>query len=77
VLNLVAAGLGVALVPASAAMLGVPGIRLRQLSGPAQREELVLLLRKGAEHPALPALRQSVDAVFRAMRLSIDRMLGA
>jgi DNA-binding transcriptional LysR family regulator len=77
VLNLVAAGLGVALVPASAAMLGVPGIRLRQLSGPAQREELVLLLRKGAEHPALPALQESVDAVFRAMRLSIDRMLGA
>ncbi len=77
VLSLVGAGLGVALVPASAALLGVPGVRLRRLSGPAQREELVLLVRKAAEHPALPMLRESVDSVFRAMRLSIDRMLGA
>jgi DNA-binding transcriptional LysR family regulator len=77
VLNLVGAGLGVALVPASSALLGVPGVRLRRLAGPAPREEFVLLVRKGAGHPALPALRESVDAVFRAMRQSIDRATGA
>jgi DNA-binding transcriptional LysR family regulator len=76
VLNLVGAGLGVALVPASAVMLGVQGVRLRRLSGPAQQEDLVLLVRKGGEHPALPALRESVDAVFLAIQQAVERTLG-
>jgi len=77
VMNLVGAGLGVALVPASSALLGVPGVRVRRLSGAAQNEAFVLLVRKSVEHPALPALRESVDAVFRGMQQSLERLLGA
>lgn len=44
VLDLVGAGLGVALVPATAALLGAPGVRLRSLRRQAAADEVLALL---------------------------------
>ncbi|HET7863858.1 MAG TPA: LysR family substrate-binding domain-containing protein, partial [Burkholderiaceae bacterium] len=76
VLDLVGAGLGVALVPASAALLGVRGVRLQPLLGKDPSEVLSLLHRKADSHPVLPLLEESVGLVFAAMREKLSAAGG-
>jgi len=76
VLDLVGAGLGVALVPASAALLGVRGARLRPLRGKDSSEVLALLYRKADSHPLLPLLEESVGLIFASLREKLNRRLS-
>jgi DNA-binding transcriptional LysR family regulator len=67
VLDLVAAGLGHALVPQSAALQGRAGIAFRRIHKPAQEQWLALLRRKG-DARALPQwLDQAMPSIFRQM----------
>ena len=68
VLDLVGAGLGVALVPASTALLGIKGVTLRPLKRASAGEVMALLRRKVDAHPVLPLLESSVAAIFEAMQ---------
>ncbi|HVR48987.1 MAG TPA: LysR substrate-binding domain-containing protein [Pseudorhodoferax sp.] len=67
VLDLVGAGLGHALVPQSAVLLGRTGIALRRIHRPAQDEALALLRRKG-DTQALPRLLDpALQTIFAQM----------
>jgi DNA-binding transcriptional LysR family regulator len=68
VLDLVGAGLGVALVPASCALLGVTGAKFRGLTGTRRGEVLALLQRKSDPNPVLPRVADAASAVFAALR---------
>ncbi|MDM0038434.1 LysR substrate-binding domain-containing protein [Variovorax sp. J22G21] len=72
VLDLVGAGLGVALVPASCALLGAKGAKFRGLRGPHPGEVLALLQRKSDAHPLLPLVQDAVHAIFE----SLERRAG-
>ena len=76
VLDLVGAGLGVALVPSSCALLGVAGVRMRRLQGPAGGEVLVLLQRKADPNPVLPLLEDAVRTHFVELARRIGEALG-
>ncbi len=76
VLDLVGAGLGVALVPASTALLPQRGAVLRRLRRPAAREAMVLLRRKGEERPAVAVVEQEVAAIFTALQQRLSTLLG-
>lgn len=76
VLDLVGAGLGVALVPASTALLGVRGATLRPLRRPAAGEVLALLRRKADTHPLLPVVEEAVAAIFAALGPRVDKLVG-
>jgi DNA-binding transcriptional LysR family regulator len=65
VLDLVGAGLGVALVPASTALLGIKGVVLRPLRGRGGAETLAMLRRKNDSHPLLPSVEASVGCDLR------------
>jgi len=77
VLDLVGAGLGVALVPSSCALLRVAGTRFSRLRGPAADELLVLLRRKSDPNPLLPTLADALRANFADLRRRMTGMLGA
>jgi DNA-binding transcriptional LysR family regulator len=64
VLDLVSTGLGVALVPASAALLGVTGVRVRALRRRDAGEVLSLLRRKVDANPLLPIAEKVVASIF-------------
>lgn len=68
VLDLVRAGLGVALVPASAALLNVKGLVVLGLRRHGSGEVLSLLRRKVDANPVLPALERVVAALFESIR---------
>ena len=76
VLDLVGAGVGVALVPASTALLAVSGVALRRLRRPASAEVLALLRRKADNHPLLPLVEASVEAIFGALAQRVQRLLA-
>jgi DNA-binding transcriptional LysR family regulator len=75
VLDLVGAGLGVALVPASACLLGNKALRVWPLRRRDQAEVLALLRRKSDANPLLSALEQSVSEIFHALASRLERML--
>ena len=77
VLDLVSADLGVALVPASTALLGIKGVTLRPLRKQAAGEVLVLLRRKVDTHPLLPLLEASVEEIFVDLTRRIARATNA
>jgi DNA-binding transcriptional LysR family regulator len=74
VLDLVGAGLGVALVPASTALLGIKGVKLRPLRGRGGSEILAMLRRKNDSHPLLPGVEELVDAIFGSLRHRAARL---
>lgn len=67
VLDLVAAGLGHALVPQSAVLLGRTGVAFRRIRSPAQDQVLALLRRKGDARAVPQWLDQAVRAIFGQM----------
>lgn len=77
VLDLVGAGLGVALVPASAALLGVKGVCVRRLRHRAREEALTLLRRRGDAQPVLADVVVVVGAIFEQLAARIARQLKA
>lgn len=76
VLDLVGTGLGVALVPASAALLGASGVRLFSLRRRGDAEVLSLLRRKVDPHPLLPELEAAVASIFKALEQRVAKALG-
>ena len=76
VLDLVGAGLGVALVPASTALLGTKGVALRSLRRSSHSEILALVRRKNDSHPLLPAVDKAVTQIFATLRLKVERLVG-
>jgi len=76
VLDLVGAGLGVALVPSSCALLGAAGVSFCRLRAPAAGEVLVLLSRKTDSNPLLPALADAVRASFADLQRRMAEKLG-
>jgi DNA-binding transcriptional LysR family regulator len=80
VLDLVAAGLGVALVPESIALLEPAGVRLRPLArrggDKARTHELLgLIRRKGDANPLLPAIEAAMEEIFAALRQRVTRLM--
>lgn len=76
VLDLVSAGLGIALVPASTVQLGVKGLAWQRLT---QKPFGVLsvLRRKGDTQPAVQTLETVVEKIFEDLRLKVDARLAA
>ncbi len=77
VLDLVGAGLGVALVPASACLLGTKGLRVCPLRHKATGEVLALLRRKSDANPLLDNVEQAVAGIFAAMARRVSARLHA
>lgn len=77
VLDLVGAGLGVALVPASTALLGVKGVALQALRRRDAADVLALLRRKTDANPLLPLLAQTVATIFDAIAQRAAALTGA
>lgn len=76
VLERVGAGLGVALVPASSALLGVAGVVYRPLQRPGRGETLTLVRRSADSHPLMPEVERAVGLIFDAMRARVMKRLG-
>lgn len=76
VLDLVSAGLGIALVPASTVQLGVKGVAFRRLK---QKPYGVLsvLRRKGDSQPVVQTLETVVAKIFDDLRHKVDARLAA
>lgn len=64
--SLVAAGLGVALVPQSVSQLSISGIAYRSIRGSAPRVDLVAAYRQGDASPHLERVLEVVRALFAA-----------
>ena len=67
VLDLVSAGLGVALVPASTVLLAARGVRVHALRRRAAGEVLSLLRCRVDANPLLPVIEQMVAAIFDSL----------
>jgi DNA-binding transcriptional LysR family regulator len=68
IVSLVAAGMGVALVPASLADMRRTGVVYRPLAEPGPPVEVGLAWRHGDDSPPVAAFVQQVCAAFRAVR---------
>ena len=68
VLDLVGAGLGIALVPASASLLGARNVVLRRLRQRSRGDMLTLLTRRRDARPLVSGLTEAVEAIFVEMR---------
>lgn len=68
VLDLVGAELGVALVPASAALLGARNVMLRKLRQRSRGDMLSLLTRHRDARPLITGLAHAVETIFAEMR---------
>ncbi|MBO9513668.1 MAG: LysR family transcriptional regulator [Variovorax sp.] len=77
VLDLVGAGLGVALVPASSALLQFRGLAFRPLRGSHAGEVLALLQRRGDPGATIAATRETCGAIFPKLRARLLRKLDA
>ena len=77
VLDLVSADLGVALVPASTALLGIKGVTHRPLRKQGSGEVLALLRRKVDAHPLLPLLESTVEQIFAGLIARMSRATAA
>jgi DNA-binding transcriptional LysR family regulator len=73
VLDLVSAELGVALVPASTALLGIKGVTVRPLRKQGVGEVLALLRRKVDPNPLLPFLESTVEQIFADLTTRVAR----
>jgi DNA-binding transcriptional LysR family regulator len=76
VLNLVAAGVGVAIVPASCASAAGEAIVMRRLVRPVRPGGLVLAKRKVDRDPAVELLGTMMQEAFTALHLVVERKLG-
>jgi len=76
VLHLVAAGMGVAIVPASAAAAAPASVVLRQLVRPQRPGALLLVRRKVDRNPAVGALVELVQAAFGELNAGVQGRLG-
>lgn len=76
VLDLVSADLGVALVPASTALLGIKGVTIRPLRKQGTGEVLALLRRKVDSNPLLPFLESTVEQIFAELATRVRRATG-
>ncbi|MEY4748082.1 MAG: hypothetical protein RIQ60_296 [Pseudomonadota bacterium] len=77
VLDLVGAGLGVALVPASTTLLDKPGVRLHRLAGTPGNDTLALLHRRSDPHALLPLLDDCVAHIFAGLTHAVAARLGS
>ena len=77
VLDLVSAGLGVALVPASCALLGTKGVKVRRLRGARQGEVLALLRRRSDAQPMLPMVEKAVSGIFTALQRRVASAIAS
>lgn len=75
VLDLVAAGLGVALVPASASLLGVKAVRVQRLHRRGSGEVLALLRRKADNNPLLPFIESVTLSVFKDLSRRVEETM--
>jgi DNA-binding transcriptional LysR family regulator len=73
VLDLVGAGLGVALVPASCALMGAAKVGFRALSGSGAGQMLALVRRKADAQGAVAVLEDATRAIFE----DIEKRIGA
>jgi DNA-binding transcriptional LysR family regulator len=64
--TLVAAGIGVTLVPASAQALRLDGVAYRALAGPAPRTTLVAIQRPDGRRPAVERFLEVARELLRA-----------
>ena len=71
VLNMVAAGMGVALVPASCASAAGPGVVLRRLVRPTRPGALCLVTRKVDRDPAVALLGELMRSAFDALQVRV------
>jgi DNA-binding transcriptional LysR family regulator len=76
VLDLVGAGLGVALVPASTALLAGSGVVVRALRRPGAAEVLALLRRKVDAQPLLEAVETAAEAIFDGLQQKVARLIA-
>ncbi|SCK22866.1 DNA-binding transcriptional regulator, LysR family [Variovorax sp. HW608] len=76
VLDLVSAGLGVALVPSSCALLAVPGTAFVSLRDASANELLVLLRRKADANPMTPALTGAMEGIFAGLQHQVSARLA-
>jgi DNA-binding transcriptional LysR family regulator len=76
VLNLVAAGFGVAIVPASCASAAGPQVVMRQIMQPARSGALVLVCRKGDRNPAMALLTSLMTDTFKRLQALVNAKLG-
>lgn len=77
VLALVSADLGVALVPASAALLEVHGVVLRRLRHQVRDEVLSLLLRRNESRPLLGEVVTAVSALFAMLQQRLEHDIAS
>ena len=77
VLDLVGAGLGVALVPSSAALLATPHVSVRPLGRAPGAETLALVRRRGDESALLDSLDAAVRVIFDALVRRVGSRVGA
>ena len=77
VLDLVGAGLGVALVPASCALLGSASVAFRHLRRAGGGESLLLMQRKANANPVLPMLADTLRQHFVELKRRTAQALGA
>lgn len=75
VMNLVAAGMGVAIVPASAVSAAPPGITLRLLIRPPRPGALALVVRRVDRAPAVAGLVATATAAFAELTTLIGKKL--
>jgi DNA-binding transcriptional LysR family regulator len=77
VLDLVGAELGMALVPASAALLGARDVVLRRLRQRSRGDMLTLLTRRREARPLLAGLAEAVESIFAEMRPRLAALNGS
>ena len=76
VLDLVAAGLGVAIVPSSAVMLAPKGFTLRPLEQATRTGSLAFVQLRGDPNPFIATLVELATAVFAELRKDVDLSLN-
>lgn len=76
VLDLVGAELGVALVPASAVLVGARDVELRRLRQRSRGDMLTLLARRRDARPLLAGLTDAVESIFAGMRPRLKALSG-